>query len=89
MRMNPMLPAASFMNNMKLETGRGRGRPRRRWIEVVTDALRINNITAYQATENSLSREPINAMIVTPNSRNGQKERKKKILFNCTVVHIC
>jgi hypothetical protein len=43
----------------KLETTAGRGRPRRRWIEGVTDILRLHNITAYKATENTLSRKPI------------------------------
>jgi hypothetical protein len=51
MRMNPMSPAARAYN-MKLET-QGRGRPRRRWIEGVTDTLRLNNITAYQTPENA------------------------------------
>ena len=58
MRMNPLSPAARAYN-MKLETPRSRGRPRRRWIEGVTDTLRLHNITTYQATENALSRKPI------------------------------
>jgi hypothetical protein len=44
---------------MKLETARGRGRPRRRWIEGVRNTLRIHNIIAYQVAEKTLSRKPI------------------------------
>jgi hypothetical protein len=40
--MNPMSPAVKAYN-MKLEAPRGKGRPRGRWIEAVTDALRLNN----------------------------------------------
>jgi hypothetical protein len=58
MRMKPSSPAARAYN-MRIESPRGRGRPRRRWIEGVTDILRLHNITAYQATENALSRKPI------------------------------
>jgi len=58
MRMNPMSPAARAYN-LRMESSRGRGRPRRRWIEGVTDTLRLHNITAYQATERALSRKMI------------------------------
>jgi hypothetical protein len=44
---------------MKLETRRNRGRSRKTWIEGATETQRLRNITAYQATENILSRKPI------------------------------
>jgi hypothetical protein len=53
-----MSPAARAYS-MTLET-RGRGRPRRRLIEGVTDNLRLHNITANLATENALSRKLTN-----------------------------
>jgi hypothetical protein len=36
---------------MILETTRGRFRPRRRWIEVITDTLRLHIILAHQMTK--------------------------------------
>jgi hypothetical protein len=58
MRMNPNWPASKAYN-MKLETTRGRGRPRKRWIDGVNDTLKLHNITACQATERALTRKKI------------------------------
>jgi hypothetical protein len=43
--MNPNCPVSKAYN-MKLETTTGRGRPRKRWIDGVTDTLKLHNITA-------------------------------------------
>ena len=57
-RMNPNTPVARAYN-LKMESSRGRGRPRKRWVDGVTDILKLHNTTTYQATERALSRKPI------------------------------
>lgn len=57
-RMDPILPTARA-NNMKMETGTGRGRSMRMWIDEVTGTLWLHNIPAYQATQYVLFLTPI------------------------------
>jgi hypothetical protein len=64
--------------NPRLETRRGRGRPRRRWIEGVTDTLRLHNITAYQTTEKALSGKPKSLAGLAP--QNVEMDRKDTTL---------
>jgi hypothetical protein len=59
MRINPNWPASKAYNMKLLETTRGRGRPRKRWIDGVNDTPKLHNITACQATERALTRKKI------------------------------
>jgi hypothetical protein len=57
--------------------------PRRRWIEGVTYILRLHNITAYEATENSLPRKSVIGKRQNPKM---DKRKKKAKCQSCLSI---